>query len=339
MSEVKKKALITGINGQDGSYLAEYLLELDYEVHGTIRRNSFNNHGPNLAAPWSRPKGYISNIKLHYAELTDLGSMMKIVDEVQPDEFYNLGAQSHVGHSFKVPDYTWNVNYFGPASILDYINALPKKIKYYQASTSEMFGDVLEVPQKETTKFNPQSPYAEAKMSMHQLVMTNKKLGYWNCAGILFNHESPRRGADFVTKKIVNGFRELAYSGNNTTIKLGNIDAKRDWGHAKDYVRAMHMIMNADEPDEWVVSMGEQHSVREFVEIVGKQFGYDNIRWMGKGLEEIGISGNQIVVEIDPQFYRPSDVNTLLGDSTKIREQLGWKPEFTFETLVKDMCK
>ena len=330
-----KKALITGISGQDGSYLAEYLLSLDYEVHGLIRRNSSYVSHPNL-------KNIESKITLHYADLTDSTNIRNIINEVQPDEIYNLAAQSHVAVSFELPEYTADVDALGALRILDTIRSLglTKKIKYYQASTSELFGKVQETPQKETTPFYPRSPYGCSKLFAHWITTNYREsYGIFACAGILFNHESPRRGENFVTRKITRQFGRMAVDTTADPVYLGNIDAKRDWGHARDYVKAMHAMLQLDTPTDFVISTEQTQTVRHFCELVASNMGF-NLVWGGSGLDEVGYDKDtgRFLVKIDPRFYRPAEVELLLGDSTNAKSLLNWKPETSFEDLVKDMC-
>ena len=328
-----KKALITGISGQDGSYLAELLLDLGYEVHGLIRRNSSYVDHPNLRSVKDR-------IQLHYSDLTDSTNIRNIINKVQPDEIYNLAAQSHVMVSFELPEYTADVDALGALRILDTIRdlGLTKKIKYYQASTSELFGKVHETPQRETTPFYPRSPYGCSKLFAHWITTNYREsYGIFACAGILFNHESPRRGEMFVTRKITRALSRIAQSSPEI-LYLGNLDAKRDWGHARDYVRAMHAMMQQAVPTDYVISMNETHSVREFCEIAAAELGL-NLTWSGAGIDEQGLVDGKVVIAIDPKYYRPAEVDLLLGDSTRARTELGWTPEYTFADLVKDMVQ
>lgn len=331
-----KKALITGITGQDGSYLAELLLNLGYEVHGLVRRSSTDN--------FVRIKEILDNDRLflHQGDLTDSASVTNLIKIIEPDEIYNLGAQSHVQISFDTAEFTAETDALGPLRILGAIRVLglKDKTKFYQASTSEMFGKVQEVPQKETTDFYPRSPYGVAKLYGHWITKNYREsYGIHASSGILFNHESPRRGANFVTSKIVLGLNNISY-GRQNILELGNLDALRDWGHAKDFVYAMWLMLQQDEPDDYVISTGEQHSVREFVEKAGDHFGM-NIQWRGEGLDEVGfdaISGKD-VVKINPKFFRPAEVETLLGDCSKASKKLGWVRKRSFDDLVSDMCE
>ena len=331
-----KKALITGISGQDGSYLAEYLLELGYAVHGLIRRNSSYVSHPNI-------KKIEDKIILHYADLTDSTNIRNIINEVKPDEIYNLAAQSHVAVSFELPEYTADVDALGALRILDTIRSLglTHKIRYYQASTSELFGKVRETPQTENTPFYPRSPYGCSKLFAHWITTNYREsYGIFACAGILFNHESPRRGENFVTRKITRHFGRMAVDANVSAVRLGNIDAKRDWGHARDYVRAMHAMLQLDQPEDFVISTEQTQTVRTFCELAAKEIGV-NLEWTGEGTDEIGVDPvtGRTWVSIDPQYYRPAEVELLLGDCTKAKTKLNWTPTTSFETLVRDMVQ
>jgi GDPmannose 4,6-dehydratase len=331
----KKVALITGITGQDGSYLTELLLNKNYEVHGIIRRSSSINTS-RIDHIYDHP-----DLKLHYGDVTDSLSLTSVIQKIEPDEIYNLAAQSHVKVSFEIPEYTAQVDALGTLRILEAVRLLGLEgfTKIYQASTSELYGLVQETPQKETTPFYPRSPYGVAKIYGYWIIKNYREAyNMFACTGILFNHESPRRGHNFVTKKIVDGLRNIA-KGKQDILYLGNLNAKRDWGHAKDYVRAMWMMLQQDEPDDFVIATGEQYSVREFVEACAPHFKM-SIYWEGEGLNEIGYDRFtcQPVIKIDSRYFRPSEVETLLGDATKAREVLGWKPEYTFEKLVDEMC-
>jgi GDPmannose 4,6-dehydratase len=329
-----KVALITGITGQDGSYLAELLLEKDYEVHGIVRRASLiNTH---------RIDHIYEQINLHYGDLTDSTNLVRVIQQVQPDEIYNLGAQSHVKVSFEMPEYTGQTDALGTLRVLEAVRLLgmEEKTKIYQASTSEMFGLVQEIPQKETTPFYPRSPYGCAKVYGYWITKNYREAyGLYACTGILFNHESPRRGETFVTRKITMGLKAIA-EDRQKVLYLGNLDAKRDWGHAKDYVRAMWMMLQQDTPEDYVIATGEQYSVREFVEKAAPYFGFD-IEWYGQGEDEIGMDKNtkKTIIAVNPKYYRPTEVETLLGDSTKAKEEIGWEPEISFDDLVKEMCE
>ena len=329
-----KVALITGITGQDGSYLAELLLKKGYEVHGIVRRASLiNTH---------RIDHIFDKISLHYGDLTDATNIIAVIKKVEPDEIYNLGAQSHVKVSFETPEYTGNADALGALRVLEAVRLLgmEEKVRIYQASTSEMFGKVREIPQKETTPFYPRSPYGCAKVYGYWITKNYREAyDMYACTGILFNHESPRRGETFVTRKITRGLKAIS-EGKQKVLYLGNLDAKRDWGHAKDYVRAMWMMLQQDEPDDFVIATGEQYSVREFVERCAPFYGFD-IKWYGSGDCEIGIDTNtkRTIISVHPKYYRPTEVETLLGDSSKAREKLGWEPEISFRELVEDMCE
>ena len=332
---VDKVALITGITGQDGSYLAELLLEKGYEVHGIIRRSSSIN-----TKRIDHIYGH-ERLKLHYGDVTDSLSVMNIIKKYKPVEIYNLAAQSHVQVSFETPEYTAMVDGLGTLRILEAVRLLDMqdKVKIYQASTSELYGLVQEIPQKETTPFYPRSPYGVAKLYGYWIVKNYREsYNMFACSGILFNHESPRRGHNFVTKKIVNGL-EAVSSGRQQCLYLGNLNSLRDWGHAKDYVEAMWLMLQQDTPDDYVIATGEQYSVREFVERCAPYYGL-KIRWEGQGLDEVGIDTNsgKVVVRVDPKYFRPAEVETLLGDSTKARSVLGWTPKHSFDDLVRDMC-
>lgn len=330
-----KKALITGISGQDGSYLAELLLDKGYEVHGIVRRSSSENNLQRLTAETA------SRCNLHFGDLTDGSSLSSIIGSVKPDEIYNLGAQSHVKVSFDSPLYTGDCAGLGVARIVDAIKAhnLFDKTKFYQAGTSEMFGEVQEVPQRESTPFYPRSPYGVAKLYAYWITKNYREsYGLFGCTGILFNHESPRRGNSFVTKKITRGLYNIA-NGKQDVLELGNLSAKRDWGHAKDYVRAMWLMLQQEVPDDFVIATGEQVTVRKFVELSSRFFGMD-IVWEGSGLHEKGVdrNTNKVVVQVNPEFFRPAEVETLLGDPSKAKRVLGWQPEISFADLIEDMC-
>lgn len=331
-----KTALITGISGQDGSYLAEYLLDQGYEVHGLIRRNSSYVSHPNI-------KKIEHRIHLHYADLTDSTNLRNIINEVQPDEIYNLAAQSHVAVSFELPEYTADVDALGALRILDTIRSLglTKKIKFYQASTSELFGKVRETPQTETTPFYPRSPYGVSKQFAHWITTNYREsYGIFACCGILFNHESPRRGENFVTRKITRQFGRLAVDPLALPVQLGNLDARRDWGHARDYVRIMHKMLQQPEPEDYVISTGEMHTVREFCNLAAAEAGV-HLEWTGDGTDEIAVdpASGRVWVMVHPNFYRPAEVELLLGDSTKAQTKLGWTPTTTFAELVRDMMQ
>lgn len=329
-----KVALITGITGQDGSYLAELLLEKGYEVHGIIRRSSSINT--------DRIDHIYQNIKLHYGDLTDSTNIVRVIQLVQPDEIYNLGAQSHVKVSFEMPEYTADVDAMGTLRILEAVRLLgmEDRVRIYQASTSELYGLVQEIPQSETTPFYPRSPYGVAKLYGYWIVKNYREsYGMYACSGILFNHESPRRGETFVTRKITQALSNISV-GLQDCLYLGNLNAKRDWGHAKDFVEAMWLMLQQDEPEDFVIATGVQYSVREFVEETAPYFGM-KIAWMGEGLNEIGYDLNtkKTVIKIDSKYFRPAEVETLLGDASKAKEKLGWEPKISFKELVEDMCK
>jgi GDPmannose 4,6-dehydratase len=326
-----KKVLITGITGQDGSYLAELLLEKGYEVHGLKRRLSADNN--------YRIVNIINDIQLHTGDLADSLSILNIIKKIEPDEIYNLAAQSHVSVSFENPEYTANVDALGPGRILESIRTLGLSSKFYQASTSEMFGLVQGEIQSETTPFYPRSPYGVSKVYAHWITKNYREsYDMFACSGILFNHESPRRGLDFVTKKIVNGIYNI-HANNQEVLYLGNLDSSRDWGHAKDFVRAMWMILQNDEAKDFVVGTGNPHSIRDFVEKSGEFFGM-KIEWSGSGVDEIGVDTitGKVVVKVSPKFFRPVETTTLRADYSLAKLELGWKPEFSFEQLVEDMC-
>ncbi len=330
-----KTALITGITGQDGSYLAELLIEKGYMVHGIVRRASLiNTH--RIDHIFDHPQ-----MKLHYGDLTDAGNLIHVIQKSQPDEIYNLGAQSHVKVSFEMPEYTGNVDGLGTLRILEAVRILgmEDKVRIYQASTSELYGEVQEVPQTETTPFYPRSPYGVAKMYGYWIIKNYREsYGMYACSGILFNHESPRRGETFVTRKITMGLSKIS-CGLQDVLLLGNLNAKRDWGHAKDYVEAMWLMLQQDSPEDYVIATGNQYSVREFVEKSANYFGM-NIVWQGEGQDEVGIDKNtgREVIKVDHKYFRPAEVESLLGDATKAKEQLGWEPKISFDELVEDMC-
>ena len=328
-----KVALITGITGQDGSYLAEILLEKGYEVHGIIRRSSSINT--------DRIDHIYQNIKLHYGDLTDSTNIVRVIQLVQPDEIYNLGAQSHVKVSFEMPEYTADVDAMGTLRVLEAVRLLgmEDRVRIYQASTSELYGLVQETPQKETTPFYPRSPYGVAKIYGYWITKNYREAyGMYACTGILFNHESPRRGETFVTRKITQALSKISV-GLQDCLYLGNLNARRDWGHAKDFVEAMWLMLQQDEPEDFVIATGIQYSVREFVEESAPYFGM-KIEWQGEGLDEIGIDKNtgKTVIRVDPKYFRPAEVETLLGDASKAKEKLGWEPKISFKQLVEDMC-
>ena len=328
-----KIALITGITGQDGSYLAELLLEKGYEVHGIVRRSSLiNTH---------RIDHIYDSITLHYGDLTDATNLVRVIQKVQPDEIYNLGAQSHVKVSFEMPEYTADVDGMGTLRILEAVRLLGMgdRVRIYQASTSELYGLVQETPQKETTPFYPRSPYGVAKLYGYWIVRNYREAyGMYACSGILFNHESPRRGETFVTRKITQALSKISV-GLQDCLYLGNLDAKRDWGHAKDFVEAMWLMLQQDEAEDFVIATGKQYSVKDFVEESAPYFGM-NIVWLNEGLDTIGYDRNskKIVIRVDRKYFRPAEVESLLGDASKAKEKLGWEPKISFKQLVEDMC-
>lgn len=344
-----KRALITGITGQDGSYLAEFLLEKGYEVHGIKRRSSSFNTG-RIDHIYQDPHNPNPKLKLHYGDLTDTSNLTRILREVEPDEVYNLGAQSHVAVSFEAPEYTADVDAIGTLRLLEAIRFLgmEKKSRFYQASTSELYGLVQETPQRETTPFHPRSPYAVAKMYAYWITVNYREAyGLYACNGILFNHESPRRGETFVTRKITRGLANIA-QGLEECLYMGNIDALRDWGHAKDYVRMQWMMLQQDAPDDFVIATGVQYSVREFVQWSAAELGLV-LRFEGQGADEYAVveavtsnhapavKPGQVVLRIDARYFRPAEVETLLGDPTKACEKLGWTPEITAQEMCAEM--
>ncbi|MFA7653867.1 MAG: GDP-mannose 4,6-dehydratase [Candidatus Magasanikbacteria bacterium] len=332
-----KKALITGITGQDGSYLAELLLEKRYQVHGIIRRSSSFNTG-RIDHIYQDPHDLDRKLFLHYGDLTDGSNLNRLIENIKPDEIYNLGAQSHVRTSFELPEYTGNVDGLGTLRLLDAIRNSGVKVKFYQAGSSEMFGRVLENPQKETTSFYPRSPYGCAKVYSHYLCVNYREAyGMFICNGILFNHESPRRGGTFVTKKLTAAFAKIKL-GKQDKVYLGNLDSKRDWGYAKEYVEAIWMMLQQENADDYVIATGETHSVREFVEESARVVGY-NIKWEGDGAKEKGVDSKtgKVLIEIDPYYYRPTEVDHLLGDYSKAKAKFGWEPKIKFKDLVRLM--
>ncbi|WP_279462621.1 GDP-mannose 4,6-dehydratase [Aeromonas dhakensis] len=342
----KKVALITGVTGQDGSYLAEFLLEKGYQVHGIKRRaSSFNTQ--RIDHIYQDPHIEHQNFVLHYGDLTDSSNLTRIIQEVQPDEVYNLGAQSHVAVSFESPEYTADVDAMGTLRLLEAIRllGLEKKTRFYQASTSELFDLVQEIPQRETTPFYPRSPYAVAKLYAYWITVNYREAyGLYACNGILFNHESPRRGETFVTRKITRGLANIA-QGLDSCLYMGNIDSLRDWGHAKDYVQLQWLMLQQEEPEDFVIATGEQYSVRQFILWAAEDVGMQ-LRFEGKGVEEVAVvvstkgelapavRPGDVVLRIDPRYFRPAEVDSLLGDASKAREKLGWKPSIT----VREMC-
>lgn len=337
-----KKALITGISGQDGSYLAEFLLEKGYEVHGIMRRASVpNNQRIEKIDDLIKKRGW-KKMTLHYGDLTDSNSMATLIKDIQPDEIYNLAAQSHVGISFEIPEYTAQTDAVGVISMLKAIKDadLTQKTKFYQASTSELYGKVHEIPQSEITPFHPRSPYAVAKLCAYWATVNYREAyGIYACNGILFNHESPRRGEDFVTRKVTLALARIKH-GLQDTLKMGNLDAKRDWGYAKDYVEGMWLMLQQENPQDFVLATGETHSVREFIEEACKHLGIE-IVWQGKDVEEVGVDAKtgKVLVEIDPKYFRPAEVDYLLGNPTKAQKELNWTAKTTFKELVKIMIE
>ena len=336
-----KVALITGITGQDGSYLAEFLLKKGYIVHGIKRRSSSFNTS-RIDHLYQDPNEINRKLILHYGDLTDSMSLIRIIQQVQPDEIYNLAAQSHVAVSFEVPEYTADTNAIGALRILDAIriSGLEKKTRYYQASSSELFGKVQEVPQKETTQFYPRSPYAAAKLYAYWITINYREAyGIYACNGILFNHESPVRGETFVTRKISRALARIT-EGLQDKLVLGNLDAKRDWGHAKDYIEMQWLMLQQDKPDDFCIATGEQYSVRDFVNLAWDYLGRA-IRWEGTGLGERGYDSEtgDLIVSVDSRYFRPTEVDSLLGDPTKARDKLGWKPKITFKEMVHEMME
>ncbi len=336
---MSKSALITGITGQDGAYLAEFLLEKGYEVHGVKRRaSSFNTD--RIDHLYQDPHEKNVRLKLHYGDLTDATNLIRIIQEVQPDEVYNLGAQSHVGVSFETPEYTANSDGVGTLRLLEAIRilGLEKKTRFYQASTSEMYGKVQEVPQRETTPFYPRSPYGAAKVYAYWITVNYREAyGMFACNGILFNHESPLRGETFVSRKITRALTRINV-GLQEALYLGNLDSRRDWGHARDYVRAQWLMLQQPTPEDFVIATGKQHSVRDFVVAAGALLDM-KIEWRSKGVDEIGVDSKtgRTLVRVDPRYYRPTEVDTLLGDASKARDKLGWRAEVEFPALVAEM--
>jgi GDPmannose 4,6-dehydratase len=337
MTTNSKVALITGVTGQDGSYLAEFLIEKGYTVHGIKRRaSSFNTQ--RVDHIYQDPHVSSARFKLHYGDLSDSSNLTRIIQETQPDEIYNLGAQSHVAVSFESPEYTADVDAMGTLRILEAIRilGLEKKARFYQASTSELYGQVQETPQKETTPFYPRSPYAVAKLYAYWITVNYREAyGIYACNGILFNHESPRRGETFVTRKITRGLANIS-QGLEDCLYMGNIDALRDWGHAKDYVRMQWMMLQQDTPDDFVIATGKQYSVRQFIEWTATALGMQ-LRWEGEGVNEVGYADGKVIVRIDPRYFRPTEVETLLGDPTKAKQKLGWTPEITAQQMCAEM--
>ena len=328
-----KTALITGITGQDGSYLAEFLLEKGYEVHGIVRRSSLiNTH---------RIDHIYDRIHLHYGDITDSTNVISVIRKVAPDEIYNLAAQSHVKVSYETPEYTGQVDALGTLRVLEAVRLLDmdSHVRVYQASTSELFGLVQTVPQNELTPFHPRSPYGVAKMYGYWIIKNYREsYGMYACSGILFNHESPRRGETFVTRKITLGLSAIA-KGEQECLYLGNLNALRDWGHARDYVEAMWLMLQQKKPDDYVIATGRMYSVRQFVEACAPYFGMD-IEWQGHGVDEVGVDKNtgNVIIKVASKYFRPAEVEQLLGDATKAKKELGWEPKTSFEKLVEEMC-
>jgi GDPmannose 4,6-dehydratase len=337
---VTKRALITGVTGQDGAYLAEFLLKKGYEVHGIKRRASLFNTD-RIDHLYQDPHVDNRHFILHHGDLTDSTNLIRIIQQVQPDEIYNLAAMSHVAVSFETPEYTANADGIGTLRILEAMRilGLEKKTRFYQASTSELYGLVQEIPQKETTPFYPRSPYAVAKLYAYWIAVNYREAyGMFACNGILFNHESPIRGETFVTRKITRALARIKL-GLQETLYLGNMDAKRDWGHARDYVEAQWLILQQDQPEDFVIATGVQYSVREFVDAAAKELGIE-IEWRGSGVDEKGYDkSGKLIVAVDPRYFRPTEVETLLGDPTKAKQKLGWTPKTTFAELVSEMVR
>lgn len=336
-----KRALITGVTGQDGMYLAELLLEKGYEVHGIKRRSSLFNT-QRVDHLYQDPHEDNVRFQMHFGDMTDATNLIRIVQEVKPDEIYNLAAQSHVAVSFETPEYTANADALGTLRMLEAMRILgmEKSTRLYQASTSELYGNIPEVPQSETTRFRPRSPYAVAKLYSYWIIVNYREAyGLHASNGILFNHESPVRGETFVTRKITRALARI-HLGMQDCLYLGNMDSLRDWGHAKDYVEAQWLILQQDEPDDFVIATGEQHSVREFVNIAASKLGIE-VAWKGEGVDETGVDAKtgRTIVKVDPAYFRPTEVPTLLGDATRAREKLGWAPKIGFEQLVEEMIE
>jgi len=334
-----KRALITGITGQDGAYLAEFLLNKGYEVHGIKRRSSSFNTS-RIDHLYQDPHAQNRRLFLHHGDLTDSTSLIRVLQEVKPHEVYNLAAQSHVAVSFEEPEYTANSDALGALRLLEAIKilGLEHHTRFYQASTSELYGMVQEVPQSETTPFYPRSPYAVAKLYAYWIVVNYREAyGIYACNGVLFNHESPKRGETFVTRKITRALARIKL-GLQDCLYLGNLDARRDWGHARDYVEMQWLMLQQSKPDDFVIATGRQFSVRDFVNVAAAELGI-SIRWEGSGIEELGYWGDEVVIKVDPRYFRPSEVESLLGNSAKAREVLGWEPRISFEQLVVEMVQ
>jgi GDPmannose 4,6-dehydratase len=334
-----KKALITGVTGQDGSYLAEFLLDKGYEVHGIKRRTSLFNTD-RIDHLYQDPHEQDRRFILHHGDMTDSSSLIRITQQVQPDEIYNLAAQSHVAVSFEEPEYTANSDALGALRVLEAIRilGLEKKTRYYQASTSELYGLVQETPQTESTPFYPRSPYAVAKLYAHWITINYREAyGIYACSGILFNHESPVRGETFVTRKITRALARIKL-GLQDCLYLGNLDARRDWGHARDYVEMQWLMLQQDEPEDFVIATGVQYSVRDFVNAAAQELDM-KIEWQGEGVDETGSWDGKVIVRVDPRYFRPTEVETLLGDASRARDKLGWQPKITFEEMVAEMVR
>ena len=336
-----KVALITGVTGQDGSYLAEFLLSKGYEVHGIKRRSSSFNTS-RIDHIYKDPHENSSGLILHYGDLTDSTNLLRIIQEIKPEEIYNLGAQSHVAVSFEAPEYTANCDALGTLRILEAVRMLnlQHKTKIYQASTSELFGNSKEIPQNEDTPFYPRSPYAAAKLYAYWITVNYREAyDMFACNGILFNHESPRRGETFVTRKITRGLCRIN-QGLDDCLYMGNLDSLRDWGHAYDYVEMQWMMLQQEKPEDYVIATGRQESVRNFINLAAKELGWGEIYWEGEGINEVGKRNNgDIIIKIDKRYFRPTEVSSLLGDATKAKEKLGWEPKITLEELIADMIK
>ncbi|MDL2283917.1 GDP-mannose 4,6-dehydratase [Oxalobacter sp. OttesenSCG-928-P03] len=338
MTTKPKVALITGVTGQDGSYLAEFLLEKGYMVHGIKRRASLFN---TQRIDHIYQDAHVENarFRLHHGDLSDTSNLVRIIQETQPDEIYNLAAQSHVAVSFESPEYTADIDAMGTLRMLEAIRilGLEKKTRFYQASTSELYGLVQETPQKETTPFYPRSPYAVAKLYAYWITVNYREAyGMYACNGILFNHESPRRGETFVTRKITRGLANIS-QGLEECLYMGNIDALRDWGHAKDYVRMQWLMLQQEQPEDFVIATGKQYSVRQFIEWTAAELGM-SLRWEGEGVDEVGYWNERPIVRIDPRYFRPTEVETLLGDPSKAKEKLGWEPQITVQEMCREMA-
>ena len=334
-----KKAIITGVTGQDGSYLAEFLIKKGYEVHGIKRRTSLINTN-RIDHLYQDPSETVRNFILHHGDLTDSSSLMRVIQEVQPDEIYNLAAQSHVAVSFEAPEYTANSDALGTLRILEALRILKleNRVKFYQASTSELYGNVQQTPQSENTPFYPRSPYAVAKLYAYWITVNYREAyGIYACNGILFNHESPVRGETFVTRKITKALTRIKL-GLQESLHLGNLNSKRDWGHAKDYVEMQWLMLQQKKPEDFVIATGKQFSIRQFIEIAANELDM-KFDWVGKGIDEKGIFEGKEIIKVNPRYFRPTDVESLLGDASKAKEKLGWKTKISFEEMVKEMVR